>query len=102
MNLTPKQQRIVELVAAGDDGQPIDLDQLIERVGYNPSKQAFQFSIRSLVDKDLIKKVGIEKRRGRNRVLFEATHMGKHFAGPRPAAGIVSTVEEEDFLDKFS
>lgn len=54
-----------------------DLDQILERVDYRPTKAAIHFSIRKLIAKGLIQKLGIEKRRERNHVLISATELGK-------------------------
>lgn len=87
MLLTPKQLEIVRIVAAGNpDGSNTDLDEILERASYKPTKQAIQFTIRSLVHHELIEKVGSEKRRGRARVVIKATPLGEHYAN----AGMVS------------
>lgn len=90
MLLTPKQLEIIRIVAAGNsDGSNTDLDEILERASYKPTKQAIQFTIRSLVHHELIEKVGSEKRRGRSRVVIRATPLGKHYAN----AGVVSVAE---------
>ncbi len=88
MNLTPKQFEMLKLVVAGnDDGSMIDLDQLIERLSYRPSKQAIQFSIRAMIKHEMIEKCGMENRRERKRVLIGPTSLGRHMhaALTRPA-----------------
>lgn len=102
MHLTPNQTEVLKVVAAGnDDGSQTDLDEIIERVSYRPSKAAIQFTIRSLIGHGLIEKVGSEKRRDRKRVLIGITDLGRHFAAAasrRP--GFVTTeVEEEVFAE---
>jgi hypothetical protein len=77
-NLTTKQLHIMRIVLAGngiEDGKfvPIDLDQLIERVTYAPTKEAMQFSVRFLVKKGMMFKSGFANRRGRKRVLYTPT-----------------------------
>jgi DNA-binding PadR family transcriptional regulator len=107
MLLTQKQIALIQVIAMGNsDGTHADLDQVIERCGYNPSKQSIQFSIRALVEKGLVERGSKERRRGRMRVTIIPTHMGKHYAGPLSPRkgtmrGVVSTVEEEDFLDSL-
>lgn len=77
MRLTSKQVTILNVVIAGNDasGQksPCDLDQIIQRVGYNPTKDAIHFSIRKLIAKGLIFKSGMERRRERRHVLISPT-----------------------------
>lgn len=83
MNLTAKQIEILGIVIAGngkaDGGRliPCDLDQIIERLSYKPTKDAIQFSIRNLITKGVIQKAGTEKRRDRRRVLIAPTDLGK-------------------------
>lgn len=96
MNLTSKQIEIMMIVVHGNkDGDkftPCDLDQIIERLSYHPTKDAIQFSIRNLISKGLIKKAGTENRRDRRRVLIAPTEVGLKMMSP-PAAS------SEDFLD---
>lgn len=83
MHLTSKQIQILGIIVAGngkdDKGKfiPCDLDQLIERVDYKPTKDAIQFSIRNLISKGVIEKSGTENRRDRRRVLISPTDLGK-------------------------
>lgn len=83
MHLTSKQIQILGIIVAGngqDDAgnfSPCDLDQIIERVDYKPTKDAIQFSIRNLIGKELIVKSGTENRRDRRRVLISPTDLGK-------------------------
>lgn len=95
MNLTGKQQEVLLVIASGNpDGSPADLDQVIERVSYKPTKAAIQFTIRALVGHGLIQKVGSEVRRDRMRVLLAATTLGQHYAKalkPSLAAALVES-----------
>jgi DNA-binding MarR family transcriptional regulator len=87
MHLTPKQLEVLRIIAKGNhDGSVADLDEIIERCEYKPTKQAIQFTIRALVKHELIEKLGSEKRRGRLRVLIGATVLGQHHAN----AGVLS------------
>ena len=85
MNLTSKQIAILGIIVEGNglDGSkklvPCDLDQIIERVNYKPTKDAIQFSIRNLIGKGLIEKSGTENRRDRRRVLISPTELGRRF-----------------------
>jgi DNA-binding MarR family transcriptional regulator len=87
MRLTDKQLEVLRVIAeANPDGTLADLDEVIERAAYKPTKQAIQFSIRALIGHELIEKRGAEKRRGRNRVLLAVTPLGQHFhAANRPS-----------------
>lgn len=86
--MTRKQITVLgKVVEAGE----IDLDELIAAVGNDQTKQAFQFVVRALIGHGMIVKKGLEKRRGRNRVVFRPTELGKKFVG----AGSAGMVEPE-------
>lgn len=93
MNLTTKQQAVLCVAAKRNaDGSPTDLDEIIARVSYKPTKAAIQFTIRALVAHGLIEKCGQEVRRDRMRVLIQATVLGQHYANaykPSVAAAIL-------------
>lgn len=96
MRLTDKQLEVLRVIAeANTDGTLADLDEVIERVSYKPTKQAIQFSIRALIGHELIEKRGAEKRRGRNRVLLAATPLGVHFHSANRPSLSATLVEEE-------
>lgn len=83
MHLTGKQLLLLKVISAGnDDGTNVDLDQLIERVEYETTKQSIQFSIRALIKHGLIEKTGTDKRRGRQRVTLGMTELGKTYFTP--------------------
>lgn len=78
IELTGKQIALLKVIIEGnrdEEGRfsPVDLDQIIERIFYHPTKQALQFSIRKLIRKGMIVKSGLEKRRDRQRVLISPT-----------------------------
>lgn len=101
MNLTQKQKAILALIVKGNPDGPIDLDQLIERLPYTPSKDSMHFSVRALVNKGLIEKGGLELRRGRSRRLITVTPLGLHWAKvlcPRP---VPLTLEEAIDLEEL-
>lgn len=82
MHLTAKQIQLLGVIVIGNGSpggqfEPCDLDQIIERVDYKPTKEAIQFSIRNLIGKGLIEKVGTELRRDRRRVVIAPTENGK-------------------------
>lgn len=77
MKLTKKQTEVMNVIVRGNgDGSFTDMDQCLERLSYEPSKQSFQFTVRFLVNKGLIVKHGIEKRRRRQRRVLSATTLG--------------------------
>ena len=96
MYLSAKQIELISICAKlNEDGSVPDLDQIIERASWHPSKQSIHFSIRALVNKGLIEKLAREKRRGRVRTIIGATDLGKHFvgAGTKPLA--LELIEDE-------
>lgn len=77
MHLTTKQYSLMSVIIRGNpDGSFVDLDQILERIPYETSKQSLQFSIRALVNRGLIMKHEREVRRGRVRVIISATPVG--------------------------
>lgn len=102
MRLTTIQLDLLSLIQKGnDDGSLIDLDQLVERAAHKPTKDAMQFSVRALVGRDLIEKVGYENRRDRRRVLFRLTPLGQHYMAPLSRSlmsGIVVDSDEDELL----
>lgn len=75
--LTAKQAEILKLVIKGNpDGSFLDLDQLLDRLSYKPSKQALQFSLRFMVERGLIEKKPTELRRGAKRRVLAGTADG--------------------------
>ena len=77
VSMTTKQLYIMSVVTRGNpDGSFVDQAQLMERLPYIVTERALQFSVRYLVQKGLLSKSGLEKRRGRNRLLLVATTEG--------------------------
>lgn len=102
MHLTVKQIELLRIISAGNpDGSPVDLDEILERASYKPTKESLQFSIRALIGHALIEKKGTEKRRGRRRVLISATDLGKHFATPVSAVPFVTSVEDDAITEEL-
>lgn len=99
MGLTTKQIKIMQQVVDGNgrDAQgnlnPIDLDELIERLDYKPTKESLQFSIRALIKHELIYKGPKELRRGRIRITIFPTDAGMTLITGRPKESIL----EPDF-----
>jgi hypothetical protein len=52
-----KQREIMEVIVRGNpDGTFCDIDQIIEKLSYSPSKASFQFSLRCILRKKLVEK----------------------------------------------
>lgn len=74
VNLTPKQVEILLLVfKKNTDGTHLDLDQLLNELSYKPTKQALQFSIRSL-----IKTISTSPKAVKNAVAVDMSHTLLH------------------------
>lgn len=100
MHLTAKQIELLRVIAAGNgDASPADLDEILDRVRYETSKQSLQFSIRALVDRGIIEKKGIQKRRGRQRQVIGATQLGMELAGAKPS--VPRSFIEDDIVSEF-
>jgi hypothetical protein len=82
LHLTGKQLEIMKVVLAGNgtDGDanliPVDLDELLERLGYQTTKASIQFSLRALIARGLMEKGEPENRRGRQRAIIKPTEKG--------------------------
>lgn len=101
MHLTLKQIELLNTIGRRNpDGSAVDLDQLIERLSYKPTKQSIQFSIRALIAHGLIQKDAPEKRRGRTRTLISLTEKGGIMVG-KPKLSLVETISDE-LLDELS
>lgn len=73
-HLTRKQINILETIMKGaENGDFIDMDQLLEKVSYETSKQSMQCSIRVLERRGLVERKPLELRRGRMRAVFALT-----------------------------
>lgn len=104
MHLTTKQIELLSTIGRRNpDGSALDLDQLIERLPYHPSKQSVQFSIRALIARGLIQKDAPEKRRSRTRTLISLTETGQMMVG-KPRMSIVESPPDDlllELLDVF-
>jgi hypothetical protein len=100
MNLTTKQIEIMKVVAGAPAAEPVDLDQLLERLTYATTKESLQFSLRAIERHGLIDRSMAEHRRGRLRRLVAATELGRAVVGgtgrpaPGPGSFIGSKTEE--------
>ncbi|UBM12770.1 hypothetical protein [Cupriavidus metallidurans] len=105
MQLTEKQHKILFEIAKGNgkdsDGNliPVDLDELLQRLDYGPSKDSMHFSIRALVRRGLIVKGDLQHRRGRMRVVYLPSLWVKNrFAqSPQPVSSAASNFDLADF-----
>jgi hypothetical protein len=103
-HLTTKQHQILALIAGKNpDGSLLDLDQLLDRLPYETTKQSIHFSIRALVNRKMIKKAGQEKRRDRRRGLLDLDVNGALLYGAARGSSGPSVVvsEEEDMTDRL-
>lgn len=76
MNLTRKQVMIVDTILKGNpDGTWLDIDQLIENLPYETSKDSMHFSLRALIAKGLVEKKNLEHRRGQDRRIIAPTSL---------------------------
>jgi DNA-binding MarR family transcriptional regulator len=103
MHLTSKQRELLTTIAkANPDGSPTDLNEILERLSYAPTKESVQFSIRALIAHNIIEKLGSENRRGRRRVLIGATELGKQLAAPSKIGSFISSEEQDQALEELS
>ena len=88
MLLTAKQRQILTVLidANRDDGGNFeswcDIDQLLDRLPYDTSKQSMQFSIRALINKKLVVKGDTELARGRKRRQLIPTNLAVSLIKP--------------------
>lgn len=95
MRLTAKQIEQMKVITTGNaDGSPVDLDQILERLSYKPSKQSYQFSLRALIKHGLVEKGPRETRRGRERQTITPTGLGSAMF-PKPSLLAILTATGE-------
>lgn len=73
MRLTTKQILLMKAICIK---QRPDLDEILEILEYETTKQSLQFSIKALAKRKLIERSEIELRRGRNRRIISLTALG--------------------------
>lgn len=96
MRLTEKQIEQLRVICPGNpDGTDLDLDQIIDRMSYTPTKQSFQFSLRALINKGLIEKGPRVNRRGRVRQTITPTPLGLGYF-PRPTLASILTAPGDE------
>ena len=104
MHLTQKQIELLRVIGTrNEDGSAVDLDQILELLSYQTTKQSLQFSIRALIAHDLIQKDAPEKRRGRTRTVISLTEAGKAMNGDakKPQA-FISDEGDDDLLEELT
>lgn len=75
--LSNKAFEVVRVLIRGNpDGTYCDLDELLDRLSYKPSKQSLQFTIRALIKRGLIQRKDPELRRGQSRRILAPTAKG--------------------------
>lgn len=103
MHLTVKQIELLAVIGKRNpDGGATDLDQILERLSYKPTKQSLQFSIRALIAHGLIQKDAPEKRRGRTRTLISLTKTGETMTGNSSTAPAFIEDEADELLGDIS
>ena len=90
MRFTEKQcQIMMTLLKGNDDGTFLDIDQLLDALPYETTKQSLQFSIRALVKHGMVNKIERQVRRSRNRTVLAPTGLAySSFGGVKPVAGV--------------
>lgn len=91
--MTPYQFELIRLVGEGTPEEPVDFDQLLERLSWAPKKESAQFTIRSVITKGLMVKTDLRLRRGRRRVCYALTSQGRLVLDPRGATAPAKGVE---------
>lgn len=100
MHLTVKQLELLRVIGeANTDSTATDIDQILERLNYETSKESLHFSLRALVGKGLIEKSGREMRRKRNRTIVSLTALGKHYRASKPQVLPSKGATEEEVLE---
>lgn len=96
MRLTEKQIEQLRVICPGNsDGSDLDIDEILERLNYQTTKQSFQFSLRALINKGLVVKGVREVRRGRERQTVSPTSLGLGFFPRRSLASILTSPGDE-------
>lgn len=77
--LYPKQVEALRVIANEENAnEPQDLDSILEKLTYKVSKQSFQFTLRSLISRGLVEKVGRKVINGKSRRMLKVTELGRH------------------------
>lgn len=86
MRLTDNQLKILKvLLDKNPDGSNVDLDQLLDKLAVEydwvTSKAALQWSLRKLIELDLVERLGTDVRRMRSRRMLALTDLGMKVMG---------------------
>lgn len=74
--LTHKQRQIMRVIIRGrDDGLPVNIHELIEMVGYEPTEDSMRFSIRALEKRKFVEKRSAP-RNGHRGISYAPTILG--------------------------
>lgn len=96
MRLTEKQIEQLRVICPGNsDSSDLDIDEILERLNYQTTKQSFQFSLRALINKGLVVKGVREVRRGRERQTVSPTPLGLGYFPRRSLASILTSPGDE-------
>lgn len=101
---TGHQYEVLRIVIAGNlvsdpTLQLTDLDEILERTTRKTTKQSMQFTVRALIQAGMIEKAGQVTRRGRFRVTFTATDLGKQIGEDKPAAPAFIEPEVDEAIE---
>lgn len=97
LRMTTKQKQIMKVICAGnksENGEIVswcDNDQILERLPYSCSKQAFLCSIRFLKQKGMVESGRREIRRGKKRGILVPTDLGFSVMKPSVPLQIIET-----------
>lgn len=100
LRMTKKQREIMETVCEGNKNETgateswCDVDQVIERISWTPTKPAFACSIRYLIKKGLLKRGRREIRRTKRRAVLVPTELG--YTVTRPVMKPLKFMEDEN------
>lgn len=66
--LTVKQREVMKIIlSSADNGEFADMDQILDRIGYETTKSSMHFTIRTLIKHGLVvKRDGVEPRMGKD------------------------------------
>lgn len=100
MRLTTKQIEILKLIKGGNlDGSHLDITQLRLALSYTATKQAVLCSVKYLVARDLVARVGRVVRSGRTYTTLKLTTQGEAFIAPYIVSLKSALIETEVDLD---
>lgn len=109
-SLYPKQIEALRVIANEAHGNAAqDLDFIIENMTYKVSKASFQFTLRALIKRGLVEKVGRQVINGKSRRMLRITELGRHklaledsnFRTSKPADPKTCETDEIEITDKL-